>query len=411
MFSLIITIAAIALVVALVAATMYSGGDVLTEGRATATAAAYEVQGGQMLGAMDIYAASNGHYPNSAQDLIADGQLSSIPGTSFVDANGVTQSPLWRIPSAGKPAVAISPVPLDACKAYNELQFGVAKVLTSPHTSQLSSCFGRDASNLTILKAKSSIALTAATTALSLGYGTVSSPLPSADSTDTSADGWLPDTAAAPTQEPAPPQSVAFISDTFSGSNNTLIHAHSPEVGGIWLRAYDLQNNYAYSDVNMSLFNSALGMADWYGGLDDHIILNAAIAPRADYEVSYDVKISPASAGRVELYIAARSAFDASGYPDGIFGYFYLDNGGFSSARIFGYATQSGGWVDIPDIKPTPGTHKVKLVVVGDLASMYWNDQLVTQRIVPGYGAGQVGFALTHTSNLDEVFIDNFLAK
>ncbi len=49
MFSLIITIVSIALVVALVAATMYHGGDTLTQGRTTADAAAF-VSGAQQIG-------------------------------------------------------------------------------------------------------------------------------------------------------------------------------------------------------------------------------------------------------------------------------------------------------------------------------------------------------------------------
>lgn len=79
MFSLIITIVSIALVVALVAATMYHGGDTLTQGRTTADAAAFLTGAEQIAGAFKMYEALQGVKPNSTQVLIDGAFLKSNP--------------------------------------------------------------------------------------------------------------------------------------------------------------------------------------------------------------------------------------------------------------------------------------------------------------------------------------------
>lgn len=85
MFSLIITIVAIALVVALVAATMYHGGDTLTQGRTTADAAAFVTGAQQISGAevmhlsltsVDAITVSGGV---AGTDLVLDKYLASAP--------------------------------------------------------------------------------------------------------------------------------------------------------------------------------------------------------------------------------------------------------------------------------------------------------------------------------------------
>jgi len=85
MFSLIITIISIALVVALVAATMYHGGDVLTEGRTEADAAAFVAGAQQISGAAAMYLALEGQAAtgiDGAADsatLVGKSYLSSVP--------------------------------------------------------------------------------------------------------------------------------------------------------------------------------------------------------------------------------------------------------------------------------------------------------------------------------------------
>lgn len=85
MFSLIITIVSIALVVALVAATMYHGGDTLTQGRVTADAAAFVSGAQQIAGAQVMHlslegkAASTVSGGDAGTDLVLDKYLASAP--------------------------------------------------------------------------------------------------------------------------------------------------------------------------------------------------------------------------------------------------------------------------------------------------------------------------------------------
>lgn len=79
MFSLIITIVSIALVVALVAATMYHGGDTLTQGRVTADAAAFVSGAQQVGGAATMYLSLEGSSPANVAALVTTSYLASVP--------------------------------------------------------------------------------------------------------------------------------------------------------------------------------------------------------------------------------------------------------------------------------------------------------------------------------------------
>lgn len=81
MFSLIITVVAIALVVALVGATMYWGGNALTQGRTSADAAAFVSGGQQISGAISMARAVDplGATPTSIADLVTAQQLTGSP--------------------------------------------------------------------------------------------------------------------------------------------------------------------------------------------------------------------------------------------------------------------------------------------------------------------------------------------
>lgn len=66
MFSLIITIISIALVVSLVAATMYYGGSALNQGTEKADAAAFVSGAQQITGAVSLFKSLEGSHPNEA---------------------------------------------------------------------------------------------------------------------------------------------------------------------------------------------------------------------------------------------------------------------------------------------------------------------------------------------------------
>lgn len=90
MFSLIITIVSIALVVALVAATMYSGGDTLNQGRARAEAAAFVNGGQQVGGAAAMHVAMESVQPADVAALVSKKYLATVP---VVKGSGLTLDP------------------------------------------------------------------------------------------------------------------------------------------------------------------------------------------------------------------------------------------------------------------------------------------------------------------------------
>lgn len=79
MFSLIITIISIALVVALIAATAYYGGDTLTEGRISADAASYVAGGQQLAGSIHTFIINEDKAPDDVSDLMVKNLLITPP--------------------------------------------------------------------------------------------------------------------------------------------------------------------------------------------------------------------------------------------------------------------------------------------------------------------------------------------
>lgn len=80
MFSLIVTIIAIALVAALALATIYYGGTAFTFGGARAAAAKVVNEGQQIQGALELYKSdNNGSLPTTIDDLVTGTYLSSLP--------------------------------------------------------------------------------------------------------------------------------------------------------------------------------------------------------------------------------------------------------------------------------------------------------------------------------------------
>ncbi|WP_415912644.1 hypothetical protein [Neptuniibacter sp. QD37_11] len=83
MFSLIISIIAIALVVALAGATLYYGGDAFSKGSAAAQASTLANQGQQIAAAHTLYAVDHGGATmteaSTIGDLVTEGYLSAMP--------------------------------------------------------------------------------------------------------------------------------------------------------------------------------------------------------------------------------------------------------------------------------------------------------------------------------------------
>ncbi|MBV7542136.1 hypothetical protein [Acidovorax sp. sic0104] len=110
MFSLIISIVSIALVVALAAATMYYGGDALTQGRSSAEASAYVTGAQQIGGAAVMHITTQPAPPAAVADLVTSGMMSGIPNVksrsetnewTLVPGAGPTTPRMLRINLAG----------------------------------------------------------------------------------------------------------------------------------------------------------------------------------------------------------------------------------------------------------------------------------------------------------------------
>lgn len=113
MFSLIITIVSIALVVALVAATMYHGGDTLTQGRTTADAAAFVSGAQQVGGAAVMYLSLEGDAAASVADLVTAKYLASEP---VVKGSALTLD----TNTAGQNIVSSTVASAEVCAAINK---------------------------------------------------------------------------------------------------------------------------------------------------------------------------------------------------------------------------------------------------------------------------------------------------
>ena len=115
MFSLIITIVSIALVVALVAATMYHGGDTLTQGRSTAKAAEYVAGAQQIAGAFTMHQALTGATASNTGELVTAGMLKSVPSNLFiVNKNPSSEIPFSHLRSGEN-------LTLEECHAFDKL--------------------------------------------------------------------------------------------------------------------------------------------------------------------------------------------------------------------------------------------------------------------------------------------------
>ncbi len=124
MFSLIITIISIALVVALVAATMYHGGDVLSEGRAEADAAAVVAGAQQISGAATMQLALDAANTDLA-GLVTAKYLSSIPSIPGGETTDWTLNTTTKTVSIG--TGVLSDAVCDAIAADGNSAYGCVK--------------------------------------------------------------------------------------------------------------------------------------------------------------------------------------------------------------------------------------------------------------------------------------------
>lgn len=202
----------------------------------------------------------------------------------------------------------------------------------------------------------------------------------------------------------SPPASTPFVSDSFTGPNGTLIMAHAPEIGGNWIRPYEIK--YGYTDCNWHLANNKLESDAFPCWGNDQMILNDATPPSADYEVSFSFTLN-ADYTYIEVYVIGRASLS-----DYMKGYLYLDTSGSSYAQISAYSEGNTGFQNLPAVPMTMGAHTVRMSMVGSEFKLYYDEVLVHQRTTTAImSAGLSGFSMHHNGDPDYMSFDNFLAK
>lgn len=248
MFSLIITIVAIALVAALALATLYYGGTAFQKSTVSARATRVITHGQQIQGAQDMFRADFGRWPTQ-EELLGDNdrgfiylrswpEFAQAPSTQGLTAQAwaeQTPSP-WVIPDPVQPtAVLADTVSEEVCAAINEKtrgDDGISKMISTAYATQ---CFSPEDGKFTVVITKASfdeiLAIVDPNTGLS--WTVTELPLPVQDTTDTTWAKPPDEPSVRPDQvdpPPAPPSAPA--SDPGPGRlafANTTIGENSPQ--------------------------------------------------------------------------------------------------------------------------------------------------------------------------------------
>lgn len=125
MFALIIAIISIALIVATIAATMYHGGDTLTQGRNRADAAAVISGAQQVGGAAVMFLSLEGTSAANVAELVSSNYLSSAPDVDTLELAGAAApaTPVAVPANVDAPAARLltATIATDAvCQAINQ---------------------------------------------------------------------------------------------------------------------------------------------------------------------------------------------------------------------------------------------------------------------------------------------------
>ena len=134
MFTLIITIIAIALVAALAVASLYYGGSAFTQGTAKAEASALVAQAQQISAANDLFANDNaGSFATATTDLTSNGYLSAWPQIP-ASVGGI-----WALTSATEDQETATITNIAVCNEVNAEAQGTASGTTPAMPATVSS--------------------------------------------------------------------------------------------------------------------------------------------------------------------------------------------------------------------------------------------------------------------------------
>ena len=119
MFSLIIAIVAVAIVVVLIAATMYHGGDSILSGSQHAASARLLNEGQQLHAALVTYQATTGDMAGTIDDLLTSNTLRSAPtGWSVINGYAYRSVDTRDVCLAANKKVGVDLVPTCSDPAY-----------------------------------------------------------------------------------------------------------------------------------------------------------------------------------------------------------------------------------------------------------------------------------------------------
>lgn len=150
MFSLVITIISIALVAALALATLFYGGGAYTQAQANAKAAQLRNQGQQLLGAAELFKATQGRYPDDIPEMVALDYLKSEPQAASILQRVLASQSLssawaadkWDMPLARTPVFTIDTPEPETCRSINEESLGAPGILPRVQGNVMVQCFG-----------------------------------------------------------------------------------------------------------------------------------------------------------------------------------------------------------------------------------------------------------------------------
>lgn len=153
MFSLIITVLAVALVAVLAFVGLYYGSTVASEAAARARAATLVNQGEQIIAAARLYYIDNSSSPATLQELVDKGYLQSIPspvGTavaassfSLISEAIAAEPPDWTWDSATQTLSLVRAIEkTGVCEQVNQLSFNSAKIQDAVDTRFRVQCYG-----------------------------------------------------------------------------------------------------------------------------------------------------------------------------------------------------------------------------------------------------------------------------
>lgn len=181
-----------------------------------------------------------------------------------------------------------------------------------------------------------------------------------------------------------------ILNDTFTDADNTAIQNHTAELGGVWL-----ERNAAYA---ASIVAGAAGMTTQGSSLNypNSLKYNAAIMPVADYTVEAEYQIQNAALiTYYQLGIVARH--DGT---NALVGSIDHTRVGDSLQPYLGVRPWESG-AGAEAIAPlTNGVHRLTLNVVGNAASLRYDDLLIREYTIaasPLPGPGTVGFLIGNT--------------